>query len=122
MAALLPATPSIFITPQTMDVARVAAAALLQTLEHNRSDMTRTALTPEEQAQLEDQARTVTGPRAARRTHYAVPQSAKFPRSRGRSRGGLPSGDRPDDSNPEPAVWGSIVRIATRWSVIGPVT
>ena len=62
-----------------MDVARVAAAALLQTLEHNRSDMTRTALTPEEQAQLEDQARTVTGPRAARRTHYAVPQSAPVP-------------------------------------------
>ena len=44
-----------------MDVARVAAAALLQTLEHNRADMTRTALTPEEQAQLEDQARTVNG-------------------------------------------------------------
>jgi hypothetical protein len=41
-----------------MGAARVAAAALLQTLEHNRAEITWTALTPEEQTQLEDQART----------------------------------------------------------------
>ena len=41
-----------------MGAARVAAAALLQTLDHNRADITWTALTPEEQTQLEDQART----------------------------------------------------------------
>jgi hypothetical protein len=41
-----------------MGAARVAAAALLQTLEHNQADITWTALTPEEQTQLKDQAKT----------------------------------------------------------------
>jgi len=45
-------------TADLMGAARVAAAALLQTLEHNRAEITWTALTPEEQTQLQDQART----------------------------------------------------------------